>query len=258
MLLHSDEAERRAAVAAWAREGLARGERIIYAEDEGVPAVQSLAGALTDHGIDASTAATHGQLIRRSPQRFYRPEGFEPEVRDALAAGFRGLRLTADSCVALSVLSPGDHLAAERGAEQLARTHPVGVLCRYDRADLPPERLQEVVGAHPTGVRERQLAVGGPPPARGRPGAADSANDDVLAGILRAATQTDGGELAVDLRALGFLGVAGARALESGTARFRSLGGRVLLSDPQPSVKRVLRVLRMDRVPGMEIIGISG
>ncbi|MGO8886655.1 MAG: STAS domain-containing protein [Streptosporangiaceae bacterium] len=46
----------------------------------------------------------------------------------------------------------------------------------------------------------------------------------------------------LDLSRVGFLSASGCRALAAGTRRFRDAGGCVLLADPVPFVKQILRL----------------
>jgi anti-anti-sigma factor len=59
----------------------------------------------------------------------------------------------------------------------------------------------------------------------------------------------------LDLSRVGFLSASGCRALAAGTRRFRDAGGRVLLADPVPFVKQILRLAGVDRLMHLQLAG---
>jgi anti-anti-sigma factor len=254
LLLHSSEGERRASLSAWIRHGLDRDEKIIYAEHDDEPYPRSLLGVLADHGVDGETATDEGRLTRLSAEDFYLTPCLFDTIDDALDSGFPAVRLTSESDVALSVLSPGNHLETERQAEEMVLERPVSVLCQYPRRDLASRRLDEIAATHRGGLHERQLQVSG---SRGRlhlTGEVDLANEDVLAAALRAAVSNGSAVLSVDLSGIRFLGAGGVRALEVTTRRFRTAGGRLRLVAPCDLVERVLRLSRFDQRNGVELV----
>jgi anti-anti-sigma factor len=90
-------------------------------------------------------------------------------------------------------------------------------------------------------------------------GEVDLDNSDVLTAVVTAAAEAarSGGrdEVRLDLAAVEFCDVAACRALAAASRGFRASGRRVLLVDPPPMVERVIRLVGLDRVPGVELVG---
>lgn len=59
----------------------------------------------------------------------------------------------------------------------------------------------------------------------------------------------------LDLEAVEFVDAAACRTLTVATRRFRDRGGQVLLVGPQPAVEQTPRLLDLDELPGLEVVG---
>jgi hypothetical protein len=154
---YESEDERRRTLVAFVREGLARRERCLCI---GVAAAhEELTAALEAAGVPVAPALERGALVLMSPaETYYRSGRFDPddalalmeELTDrALSDGFVGLRATAESSRPVPdemwpLVMRYEALLNER----LARRPFVG-LCRFHAAQLPPERVRDVLRTHP-------------------------------------------------------------------------------------------------------------
>jgi hypothetical protein len=154
---YESEDERRRTLVAFAREGLLRRERVLYI---GAAADQrDLLTALEAGGVPIEREQARGALVLATQGETYlRSGGFDPEdalalleglTDRALADGFAGLRATGEASA-----PPSDELwprVLRYEAllnERLGRRPFVG-LCRFHAAELPPERVRDVLRTHP-------------------------------------------------------------------------------------------------------------
>ncbi|WP_412741365.1 MEDS domain-containing protein [Krasilnikovia sp. MM14-A1004] len=254
LLLHSSEDERRAALAAWVRRGLERGEKVIYTEGPAA-ARDSLSSVLQAHGLDAEAAQREGRLAVLPLAEFYPPHGQDAVVGRALAEGFPAVRLSAQAGAALSLLSPRAYLRAERDIERLCRTRTVSSLCQYRRATTIGTWLAKAVGVHLPGIRHARLATSGAGRGLRVCGELDVCNVEVFGAVLTAAIRRTARTVWLDLAAVDVVDAAACRMLVEASDRFRTGGGRVLLVGPQAHVDQVMRRLDLDLVPGMHLVG---
>jgi anti-anti-sigma factor len=143
----------------------------------------------------------------------------------------------------------------EQELEDLCRTRPVSVLCRYTGPSDAGGPLDQVAAAHAGGLRERQLQTTMQPGRLMLTGEVDLANEAILAPVLMAAAVAGDGLLRVDLEQVSFLSVGGCRALAVATSRFRAEGGWVELRHPQFIVEQALRMSGIDTLANVEVIG---
>ncbi len=144
------------------------------------------------------------------------------------------------------------HHEVEWATDGACRDPLVSVMCHYS-ARTSPELLGAVSAAHSAGVREALLrAATRPDGALAVSGELDLSNEHVVRSDLPAAAARTPGRhpFLLDLSGLRFLDVCGARALVAGTDRYRRSGGRVRLC-VGPGVEHLVRLLGLDRVPGM-------
>ena len=239
-------------VAAWALDGLAREEKVVYARDGGEgDSSEAFLELLGDHGPAAGSAISEGRLHVVPIEEVYRPGGSEQLVGRALAEGFTAVRVSADLGAAVELLGKSRLARVEQGLEQLCRHGPMSSLCRVAESTCATE--PGLLAAHADGICACSLAV--VPVAGGArvAGEVDLANEDLFAtvlGELAASSElaasgeaaSGGGTLRLDLQRLRFLSVGGARALVQATDACRRDGRRVILSGLAPVVRRVLTV----------------
>lgn len=276
LLLHRDEPERRAAVAAWVRRGLELGEKIYYCEPATRAPQRQLVNLLAAACPQATAAASSGQLQVLPPAEFYPPGGQLPLIRRGLAQGYPGIRLAAEFADALTVQTVEHHNTIERAFEETGRSYPVSALCQHRTGTLAGPRLDEVVAMHLDGIRERLLHSGraatDDDAALTLTGEIDLSNADLLASALRAITTSDRPSsshhptashhpttshrpaVRIDLSELSYIDARGVGALARATSAYRARGGRlVLLANGR--CERILRLLDVQELPNVTILG---
>jgi anti-anti-sigma factor len=252
-LVHATEEQRRRGMSTWVHRGLDTGAKILLFEQPHEARNRSVLTMLGRAETDEALAS--GQLrVVPATEETYSPAWRASMVDEALAEGYRGLRLAGDASTGWDVIAPDTHAASERSVDRLCRTGPVSALCLYP-SGLLESTLARVFALHGNGIRESQLKISSINGGVALEGSVDASNARVLREVLGAVATTVGrpGALLVALRELAFLDVVGSRALDQGTRRLRDAGGRVLLSDPQRLVERVLRLLGVDRLTGVEL-----
>ena len=256
VLVHHNEQQRRTGVAAWARRGLELGAKLLYIEAPEEPVERSFTTVLDEHGLDAAGAAGDGQLeVFPADDSHYSPTWQASVVDDTLADGYPAVFWSGEAFTAWDVMPPSTHAAIEWTTDELCRERPVSVLCQYPGA-LAQATLQTVLAQHGAGMREALLHTSRIPYGIALAGEVDRSNERLLRAALGAAAATaapDGGTFVIDLRHVGFLDVAGARALLTGTTNHRLGGGAVHLQAAQRHVERVLRLLDVHRADGFSM-----
>lgn len=254
VLVHDSERQRRAGVAAWVRRGLDLGAKILYIEPRDVTAERSLLCLLKDDGVDAEEVVERGQLqvLRAEDDKVYRPAWFTKVVEEALAEGYPTVRWSGEAATAWSVLSPDVHAGVEVMTDELCRSRPVSVLCQYP-SRLGEATLQSVCAMHADGLRRalvQTTPITGGCAVAGEVDRSDARMLHLALAAASANTHEGQDQFVVEMSALDFLDVAGARALVTGTAAHRATGGTVCLRAAQPNVVHLLRLLGVDRLDG--------
>jgi len=252
LLPYASQAEQLLGLTAWAQDGLDQRERLVCAELP-APAPAGVVPVLARCGVAAADAAASGALQalpRQEAAALTVPGRLRAHLERALAAGFRGLRL----CLDIPPAVP-DACAAVAGAvEQAGGLGRLSLLCRHDRRAGRAD-LETLVAAHPDGLRTAMLTTRPVGDGLALAGEVDISNADLFAAALVNATQGPRSLLWLDVSDLRFMDVAGCRELVAATRGFRNNGGAVLLVDPLPPVAHVLRLLGVDRLAGVEILG---
>jgi hypothetical protein len=154
------EDEKAEAVAAYIHEGLSRGARCIFT---GTAAeFEELTRALDERGVCSKRAVQRDALSFQSQEEAFLTGGeFDPPallarthklIDQALANGFTGLRRTGEMSQ-----PPSEDIWAKsvwyeaRVNEHFAR-RPFWALCRYSRAAVSPERVNDLLRSHPVAI----------------------------------------------------------------------------------------------------------
>lgn len=156
-LVETDD-EQRAVLTPFLRQGLDRGEKVVYVADAHETA-KGLAW-LKDDGLDAEPHRSRGQLaVVGRDQTTLRDGLFDPvamiglvrsEVEAATAAGFPAVRIAEDRSWAVPGLpSPVRLMEFETLLDGYVRGAPCAALCVYDRRRFDAGMLLEVLPAHP-------------------------------------------------------------------------------------------------------------
>jgi len=251
-VLHTfrQELHRQARVVSWVREGLRRGEKILYStlpDDTLVPALRT--GAR-----DAAVALRQGQLAFIPDTDFF-PGGRQAElVQQALDEGYTAVRLSARADAALSRASLEDYLATDLMMDQLCASLPVAALCQIDATAVSTRILMSVIGGHAGEVENADMRLHRREGQGVLSGEVDFSSAEVLTEALRCLCRVEPADpTVIDLGQLTFLDVSGCRALVAGTDELRRDGGNVTLRHASREVRRVMGLLGMDRLPGIEL-----
>lgn len=159
-LVYETDEEQLAAVVPFVRQGLDRGERVMYVVDSSEPS--DLVSAFRAAGIDVDDAMESGALTFHTPADTYeQDEGFDAErMIDYLAEtarsaieddGYGRLRITGEmSWVLRGAVETLDALVEyESKLNEFYPGAPVTGLCQYDRTQFTPALLYDVIRAHP-------------------------------------------------------------------------------------------------------------
>jgi len=156
--IYETEEEHRAVLTPFLRQGLERGEKVIYIADERI--AEAVLDYLRDDGLDPQPYLERGQLIILTRDDAYLRDGFfdpdgmiallREETERALAEGYAALRVTGEMTWALRGL-PGSGRLIDYEAK-LNEFFPGSrclAICQYDRRRFPPDVLLEVLRTHP-------------------------------------------------------------------------------------------------------------
>lgn len=231
------------------REGLVLGEKIVYSTVPGDP----LADALT-RGADNGPVPLPGQLTVLPSQEIF-PGARQVElVHRALDEGYPGVRLSARADAGLGDSRLEEYRAVDQLTDSLCASLPVTALCQLDAGSASDATLSAVIESHAS-VEDVQMRLGrDDDQVLVLSGEVDFNSADVLTRALRSLCRSQPGSAAVlDLSELSFVDVAGCRALVMGTEDFREAGGSLTLIGASTHLEKVLTLLCVDRLPGMEL-----
>lgn len=260
-LLYASDAERWDVAAAYVDAGLRAGERVVVVggEEPAAAVVRALATAGAGRVRDADPA----QLLAPDASDVFRPGRFDPAAltagwealaHDALAAGFRGLRVVADMDWARRAAVAREELFAyERSAAALFARLPVSAICLYDERTWGRDGLLAAASAHPAALcggwhhhaSDRagdELTLTLCDDALAVAGTVDLRTVDRFADVLRIASAGKG-RLVLDLSELVLLDVRGLRPLYAAARELAADGRALVLREPPPLLRRVLTLL---------------
>jgi len=159
--IYGSEEEHRALLVPFLRQGLQRGEKVIYITD--AHTAEEVLGWLEEDGWEVGGLLGSGRLtVLTREDAYMRGGSFDPrgmiglleeETERALAEGYPCLRVTGEMGWALRGI-PGSELLLEYESE-LNRFFPGSrclAICQYDRRSFPPETLLGVLNTHPVAV----------------------------------------------------------------------------------------------------------
>lgn len=234
-------------VVAWAREGLAAGERVVYVDGERDEFLQWLG----DGDIDYRPLLSDGRLVVVRPEDAYLVDGaFDLDrrialqgafVRQSLADGYPAVRMSSRAVVAVGAFPDIPALVEyETRFEALCRELPVSGVCIYD-SDAFHDELPQVTASHPRAVADDQVRCWIEPGRVRLAGEVDVSNAELVANVL-AHTAPGDGALVLDVGALSFIDVAGVTAFVS-TARRLAPAARVTVVNPPSHLRTILTAL---------------
>jgi ABC-type transporter Mla MlaB component len=257
----ADDRERLAV--AFVRDGLHRGDKVVYFFDGDDAAALVTRLKRLDPAFEP--AMTSGQFEIRRARDAYLPDGcFEADRMLALlreehhrarAEGYGGLSITGEMPGVICEMPGGEQLGTYEARIASDIDAPsYSVLCQYDHGRFGPELLSNVVEAHAIDASPELAAIG----RDGELAAARDRERDALrlAGELDfGCAQTVSevldahfeGPLRLDLADLSYVDVAGMRALRA------QKGQRLTISPASDAVRQLLELLAWDTDPDVEL-----
>lgn len=164
-LFHKSHEEQLATVVPFVRQGIARGERVMYVLDElsEADAIEALRGG----DVDVDAAAESGALTFHTLEETYLRNGyFDPDdmlalysdALDEATAEYPALRVTASTNWLLDDRATiGRFMEYESRVNDLFHGEDCIALCHYDCTTLPPEILVDVIRTHPHLIYENTV-----------------------------------------------------------------------------------------------------
>jgi DNA-binding CsgD family transcriptional regulator len=156
--LYQTEEEHQAVLTAFLRQGLERGEKVLYIVD--IHAAEVVLRYLRDDGLDVEPFLSRGQLTILSRDETYVQEGrFDPdrmmallrtETEQALIEGYQALRVTGEMTWALQGYHGSERLIEyETRVNEVFRGGRCLAICQYNRPAFPAALLLDVLCTHP-------------------------------------------------------------------------------------------------------------
>lgn len=152
---YEDDAELLATVGAWAADGIARGERILYIAERPVDAMHAALAAIDD----LEDLLDERRIVLGSPSSMY-GDGpvddlslltyYATATAEALADGCTGLRVAAEVTELDGPLAVDAFVAWEQLADSFMNRSPMSALCAYDRRTVSDSVISAIAAAHPS------------------------------------------------------------------------------------------------------------
>jgi len=158
-ILYQTEAEHRALLTPFIRQGLEQNQKVLYLVDAHTG--QTVLDYLRDEPLEVDNLVFSGQLqILSADQSYLREDAFDPEkmisfltkaTRQAVDQGYSALRVTGEMTWALRSGTDLDKLVDyEARLNQFFDQNPHCLaLCQYDQQQFEPDLLLEIVTTHP-------------------------------------------------------------------------------------------------------------
>jgi anti-anti-sigma regulatory factor len=253
-------ADRQRFVRSFVRDGLRRGDRVIYLCGDHRVGPSMLASARQDDELRAAIGAGTLAVLDAGRWRAGASRGVElvarvqDEHQRALDDGLIGLSVTGDICAAVPLAGENDMTVEyKRALDEMHRTN-LGVLSLFDHRRFPAATLSMLAAAHDVDVspalvaigRVGSLAAGWVRTARALrlAGELDVAGASDLSAVLAAHFH---GPLRLDLSDLSFVDVVGMRALRG------RIGQRLTIVAASDQVRRLIALLDWDSDPDIEL-----
>src|SRR2546423_6525230 len=262
-LTFSNAEERLALVAAFVRDGLRRGQKVLCWTDELSP--EGLAGGRAGGAGRRGAALRRGRLTAAAAAEFRHGTGgamverLAGEVGRAGREGYPGLRVTADMCWATRPLAPADELLGfETSVAGLFADGRLCLICQYDRDRFDAVTLAFAAKAHPKtlaaqvyheGVLLRICRQYSPPGVRVA-GELDYRHRDLLEQALAESIRLDR-HIHVNLAGPGY--IDGARAAAIVQAAVPLPASRPVTVTCQPLVATVLDLVGAGTAPTLRV-----
>ncbi|TDC94314.1 MEDS domain-containing protein [Actinomadura sp. 7K507] len=281
-LIFDDDAERRSIMAAYARDGVRAGHKVIYISDA-VPARDVLgwllaagddAGSGTDYEmVDLTDAMNAGHFVVRTAEETFLASGrFDPsgsielmatEIDLALVQGYQGVRIAGEARFSLRRWPGTEQFGDfERMLDEVFMTTDLKAMaiCQFDRRWFDEVRLAEVEASHMGRVRVDDYYDDGSlritpifsPPGAELAGVIDGSTRRAAETVLASIT-TRTGLLCLDLGGVTGCDADGLRLLTGAGRPDRGEGRGLLLRDVPPALHARLHAEGLVDVPGVSI-----
>ncbi|MFD5449487.1 MULTISPECIES: MEDS domain-containing protein [unclassified Streptomyces] len=269
-LAFADDDQQRRVVTAYLADGLERGERVLYFADQCAP--ESVLGWLSAAGISTGPALRKGRLVVTTADESYLASGtfdaddmvtaLRQEVRDSLAAGYTGFRVSGEMGWALRDVPGADRLSTyETEVNAVFAGQKASAVCQYDARRFTPEQLDAFDRCHPGAVEEPPLHEDGalrliPSFHEGHRtlrvvGSVDHRTTRVLAAALETALAWPG-DVRVDTTDMEFIDLAGVRALARCAAGLEP-GRRLHVVELAPLLCQVIGMVGFDETSALVV-----
>lgn len=267
-LTFSDADERLDIVAAFVRDGLEQGAKVLCLTDALAPS--EFAAELADRGLPVDRSLGSRQLeVAQSTVAFVASGAFEParvlaslrgRIDEALRAGYPAMRIAADMCWALRPVTGLDQLVGyEQQLTRLLADGRATAVCQYDRLSFDGVTLASVTAAHSRAVAAvtyhddavLRICRQHIPPGVRVAGELDFRALDPLNRALGEAVRLDS-HIFMNLAQLRFMDVAAAGAVLQ--AALTLADGQRMTLVCQPPVAKVLRTLGAERVASLRMV----
>lgn len=267
-LTFTDADERLDIVAAFVRDGLDRGDKVVCLTDTLEP--DQLCTELSDRGLPVESSSCSGQLeVLPSVSTYVVGGAFDPaevisglraRIDGALAEGYPGLRISSDMVWALRPVSGLEQLLTfEVQFSELLASRPATAVCQYDRAGFDAVSLAGASAVHGRGVAAvtyhsdavLRICRQHIPPGVRIAGELDYRGLDPLTRALGEAVRLDS-HLFLNLSQLSFIDVAAAGVVLQ--TAFGLVGGKLMTVVCQPTVGKVLRTLGGDEIAALKLV----
>lgn len=245
------DGQRAEAASAWLADGLRIGQRGMYVA-EATPG-QLTAELSTVPEVDRAIGA--GALVVASSTELYDLSApidpaaqltrYDAAVRQAVADGYRGLRVAADiTPLVLDRSRRAAHCHWEQVADRYMTDHPLAPLCLYDARRVTD--IQAIVCSHPLrGPDDSDFSLYATGPRRAR---FEGEVDELLApGLRDLHSQLPASDATLDLSGLSFLDARSAATLYTELLSRRAGGQAIELCAAPRAVQRVWDLCGFDR-----------
>lgn len=244
----------RSALVEYFREGVARGEQLLYIGNGGRDALlDDLAGL-----PERDALLVRGQLDVHASEELYLGGSFSPHLQvevfhrraeAAVQAGFPGLRVLGDITTLVADEALTQHLIEyELAVDTMYAASPALALCAFDRRRVGARwrlvtvlhRLQHLAGHEPT------FAVTVSPGVVHLVGEVDTSCAADLSRVLDAIDVSTQGELVIDLLDLEFIDIAATRVLALFQRRLIARGRAIHFAGVGPAAVNTLRAFALN------------
>ena len=260
--------ERLDIVAAFVRDGLDRGDKVVCLTDTLEP--DRLSTELSERGLPVAASTRSGQLeVLPSVSAYVAAGTFDPvrmisglrdRIDGALAEGYPGLRISSDMVWALRPVSGLEQLLTfEVQFNELLASRPAIAVCQYDRAGFDAVSLAGASAVHGRSVAAvtyhsdavLRICRQHLPPGVRIAGELDYRGIDPLTRALAEAVRLDS-HLFLNLTQLSFIDVAAAGVVLQ--TAYGLVGGKLMTVVCRSAVGKVLRALGGGEVAALKLI----